>query len=157
MDEDKEEKDIVIFKGNEIINAEKISIQHIADQYPDDVLSYRTAYAFFKRNGTGSVETAAKIALGMRKSLNDIYVPADGSGWATSKRPEPTTGNERSETALSVLELLERPYNCEELTRMANRFLRSKNFELAHKIQALAEKAETLMQEKGGEQNAETE
>ena len=99
-----EKESVVVFKGNEIVDAEKLSYQQIAE---DAKTSYRTVYAFLKRNDAeGSVETAAKIALAMGRSLNDLYVPKLGN-WASAKSEKSSSSDSGSTDESDIMAIVD--------------------------------------------------
>ena len=149
----KEKNTAVIFKGNEIIEQGKITYQQIADQCPDGTLSYRTTYAYFKRDGIGSIDVASKVALAIGKSLNDLYTPAQSGEWPKAAQISETDDNivdaARIEKALMILDMLEEPFNYTKLSQAARTYVRERQPNLAEKMQLLAEYAKA----EGGDQD----
>ena len=161
----------------DLINNGKIqkTIKDIAHDLETYGYSYRSIYAYINQDSAGSIETAARIARSVDLSLNDIYIPVDGSYWPTASEA-PIADPKRIERALKILDLLERPY-CDDLNRTTNELLREANkvsceqnqeaaipyFELAKKMQVLVERAEVLKAKAlrtkatGGDENGESE
>jgi len=139
MAEEKKGK-LLDFFGSEIMQKKGLTFQDISRAGD---LIYRSAYAFFEREGVGNVETAARAALAMNCSLNDLYKPV-GREWPTSG----TIGADDSEIirktdpdriihALRLLELLENAPDYIRFSKATNDAIRRKDNMLARNLQSI--------------------
>ena len=85
--------------GQELLKRDGKTIKDLAKILEPQGLSYRTIYAFFNRGG-GTLELAAKIAKGMGRTLDEIYVSDDyeiplGNSNSTQKTLSTNDENER--------------------------------------------------------------
>ena len=139
MGSEKNEK-LLDFYGAEIMKEKNLSYQDISRA---GNLIYRSTYAFFEREGVGNVETAAKVALAMGCSLDDLYKPVGGD-WPTSR----TISASDSETiqkidpdriirALRLLELLENEPDYMRFSKATTDAIKKKDNMLARNLQSI--------------------
>ena len=116
--------------AEELLKRDGKSIKDLADDLESEGLSYRTIYAYLKRpGGGGSLDVAARIALGMGKKLSDIYVPV---GTESSSVDEALIENNDSDAkALMVLEMFVDFNNPDELSDVATQLGTKKLYTLA--------------------------
>ncbi|MCL2427333.1 MAG: hypothetical protein FWD05_13480 [Oscillospiraceae bacterium] len=142
---DKKEKKLLEFFGSDIMKKKNLSYREIVSRAGD--LIYRSTYAFFERDGVGNVETAAKVALAMECSLNDLYKPLGGE-WPTNSTINANdseaikgTDPEKIVRALHLLELLESEPDYMRISKATIDASRSKDtMMLAKNLQSILDK-----------------
>lgn len=98
------------FIAGDLLKQDGKTIKDLADILEKDDLSYRTIYEYFRRGG-GSLEIAAKIARGMNRTLNDIYIPinkahTENSNDTAENNTEDVYTTVRDETRNDLRELM---------------------------------------------------
>ena len=148
---DKKEKESILdFHGKKHIEASGLSYTDIEKKCGHD-LQYRTIYSFFELNkGKAKVDTAARIAIAMGVSLNDLYSPKDSAWMSVIPTPVATEAKEED----SHLQIIFAHLTKDVLSKLALALIKDKHDDLGELCNQYAIKANTSEPSKSeGKQN----